>query len=386
MLNNSGAGATVNVASGVTALQQIQCNLTLADNAVFNIAPTASLLITVGKISGAGDLSLTGGGSLTIDTPSTYVGNTTVTNGTLSTTATGTVSTGALTVVAADAIHSTVNLGNDQTVSALSGTVGGAGATARVNVTAATTLSVNQAASTVFQGVVDLAVGNSTHGGGTLTKSAAGSLEIQSAPALRTNSNLNVAGGVLRFNVGSGGPATVGSGVLATVSNDAVLELAGSIAALSDGTAQHAVAVLNNSTSAAGLHVTGTNQQVGGIDGTGTTQVEANASLTANHIVQNALVIGGVDAVHAGRVTIDTSDANGNPLASSNASIGLAGEETPTALGDASAGSGLGAEASNASAGLPAPVPEPPTFILVAFGLAVAGYGRARSGSDHRSP
>src|SRR5262249_8930609 len=56
-LNNSGAGATVSVAAGVTALQQIQCSLTLADNATFNIAPNASMLITVGSIGGSGNVS-----------------------------------------------------------------------------------------------------------------------------------------------------------------------------------------------------------------------------------------------------------------------------------------------------------------------------------------
>jgi hypothetical protein len=42
-----------------------------------------------------------------------------------------------------------------------------------------------------------------------------------------------------------------------------------------------------------GLVVSGTQQQVGNIDGSGTTQVNAGSDLTANHIVQSALVIGG---------------------------------------------------------------------------------------------
>ena len=134
---------------------------------------------------------------------------------------------------------------------------------------------------------MDLAASGLAHGGGLLSKLAAGTLEIQRATALRDNSNINVSGGTLRYNVLNGGPAVVGSGVLATVSNAAVLELAGTVAALSDGTGPHSVAVMNNSTAAAGLHVTGTNQQVGAVDGSGTTQVEASASLTANHIVQS---------------------------------------------------------------------------------------------------
>jgi fibronectin-binding autotransporter adhesin len=385
-LNNSGAGATVSVAFGVTVPQQIQCNLTLADNALFNIAPNVSLLITVGSIGGTGNLSLTGGGSLTIDTPSAYVGNTTVTNGTLSTTATGTISSGNLTVTAADTIHSTVNLGNDQTVSALSGSVGGGGATARVSVAAGTTLSVNQSSSTVFQGVLDLAVSSSAHGGGTLTKSSAGVLEIQAVPALRDNSNLNVNGGLLRFNVSSGGPAVVGSGVLATVTNVAVLELAGSVATLSDGTGPHSVGVLNNSSAAAGLHVIGTNQRVGGVDGTGTTQVDAGASITANHIVQSALVIGGTDASHLGLVTIDASDAGGNPLTSSGG-LSLTGSLAPRGPFGSSAAdgssltghssspdrAGVDISGTSTSSGASSTVPEPATWMLVALGLAALG-------------
>jgi autotransporter-associated beta strand protein len=384
-LNNSGMGATVTVAAGVTAQQQIQANLTLADNAAFNIAPNSSLLITVGNIGGTGNLSLTGGGNLTIDTPSSYVGSTTVTNGTLSTTATGTLSTGNLAVNAADTIHSTVNLGNDQTVSGLSGTVGGGAATVRVSVAAGTTLNVNQSANTAFQGVLDLASSSSAHGGGTLTKSAAGTLEIQSAPALRDNSNLNVSGGTLRFNVASGGPAVVGSGALATVSNAAVLELAGSIAALSDGTAPHSVAVLNNSSAPAGLHITGMNQRVGAIDGSGTTQVEANASLTANHIVQSALVVGGADATHIGLVIIDASDASGNPLASGGGlslgstlassdsfGSGATSSSNLAGMGDSTAAAELSGGAS-AGSGVVSAVPEPSTLVLVLVGLSALG-------------
>ncbi len=393
-LNNGGMDASVSVVAGVTAQQQIQANLTLAENTTFNIAPNASLLITVGSIGGTGNLSLTGSGSLTIDTPSSYNGNTTVTNGTLATTATGTISSGALTINAADSIHSTVDLGNNQTISALSGTTGGNGATTRVSVAAGTALAVNQSSNTIFQGVVDLASSGLAHGGGTLSKSAAGALEIQGAPALRDNSNINVSGGTLRFNVSSGGPAVVGSGGLATVSNAAVLELAGSVAALSDGTGAHSVAVLNNSTATVGLHVTGLNQQVGAIDGTGTTKVEANASLTANHIVQTALIIGGIDATHAGLVTIAVSDANGNPLGSSGGlalagslassdsfGSGAASGSSLMGVGDSSSGAALSVGGAALGRGGSSAVPEPSTFVLVALGLAALGYRATRKKS-----
>ncbi len=56
----------------------------------------------------------------------------------------------------------------------------------------------------------------------------------------------------------------------------------------------------------------------GGIDGTGDLAVNAGNNLTANHIVQSALVIGGT-AESPAMVTIAASDASGNPLTSSTA-------------------------------------------------------------------
>ena len=278
--------------------------------------------ITVGGKTGTDariSITKTGSGTQTFDHANTYAGGTTVNNGVLTTAPGGTIGNGALAVNAADTISSVVNIGagNNQPVTSLSGTVAGSG-TARVNVAAGGTLRSTQTTATTFAGSVNLASSASANGGGTLTMSGAGgSLEIQATGSLGNNSNINVSGGTLRYNVTTGGPAVVGTGVVATVSNAAVLELAGSVAALSSGTGATSVTVVNNSTATDGLHVTGTNQQVGGVDGTGTTQVDASASLTANHIVQTALVIGGTDATHTGLVTIDASDASGNPLASS---------------------------------------------------------------------
>jgi hypothetical protein len=52
----------------------------------------------------------------------------------------------------------------------------------------------------------------------------------------------------------------------------------------------------------------------GGIEGTGNLTITAGSNLTAGHLIQNALVIGGT-AGSFGRMTIGTSDASGNPLA-----------------------------------------------------------------------
>ncbi len=61
------------------------------------------------------------------------------------------------------------------------------------------------------------------------------------------------------------------------------------------------------------LLVSGTNQQVGAIDGIGDTIINAGSDLTADHIIQNALIIGGT-ADNTGLLTIAATDADGNPL------------------------------------------------------------------------
>ena len=234
-LNNDGIGANVSVAAGVTAVQQIQANLVLADDVTFDIATGSSLLVTVGGISetgGSRSVTLIGGGTFTIDTPSSYTGTTTVKNGTLVTTATGTLGTGPLAINADDSIASAVILRSNQTTSELSGTLAGSG-TARVSVAAGTTLTVNQSTNTSFAGSVVLAAGLGTNGGGTFTKSGGGTLELAGPPSLGNNSSVNISGGTFRLNVtpASGGSGSVGTGVTATITNQATLELAGSLAA-----------------------------------------------------------------------------------------------------------------------------------------------------------
>jgi hypothetical protein len=143
---------------------------------------------------------------------------------------------------------------------------------------------------------------------GSFTKVGAGLLEIGGL-ALASNSTLAANAGTLRLNVAAA--STISTGVAVTVNDGATLELAGAVSALSSGT--HRAIVLNNSAATAGVLVSGTDQQVGNIDGSGTTQVNAGSDLTANHIIQSALVIGGTAGSH-GLVTIDASDASGNPL------------------------------------------------------------------------
>jgi len=152
------------------------------------------------------------------------------------------------------------------------------------------------------------------------------------------------------------------------------------------------VNITNNSTST-GIVVSGAHQQAGNIDGFGNVVVNAGSDLTANHIVQSALFIGGTSTSH-GLVTIDASNASGNPL-------GQLGE---VALGDSLApsgpfgagGSGLvgmnsggGSELASLSpsssdgSGNPSSVPEPSTLLLVL--LAITSLIGKRIAIRHRA-
>ncbi len=219
-----------------------------------------------------------------------------------------------------------------------------------------------------------------------ITKVNAGTLEIQGASTLTAGTSILANVGTTRFN-NTAGAATIGAGVTVTVASGATLELAGNVSDLSSPSPASARAhIVNNSKQSSGgsLLVSGTNQQVGAITGIGDTVVNASASLTANSIVQNALVIGGTDATHTGLVTIASSDASGNPLSGSGGGLAVAGSlaagdslgsdsasgssalaasESPTDSGLGSAGSGSGTSS----------VPEPSAILLAVLG-SIAGF------------
>ncbi len=381
-LNNNGAGGNVN---SLTGSNSIFSNLVLADNATFNVAAASSVLVSVGSLSESGasrTMTKTGAGTLTIDTPSSYTGATTVSAGTLVTTPTGTISAGPLIVSSTGGVNSLASLNNNQSVSSLSGSITGGGA-ATVSVSAGNVLTVAQSANTTFAGKISL-----TGAAATFTKSGNGVLETDGAPNLADSSLISVTGGTLRFNVSSA--ATVGSGVSATISGAATLELAGSVSAFSSSdSAAHRVNVMNNSTAAAGLLVSGTNQQVGGINGAGNTSVAAIASLTANHIVQTALAIGGAAGSH-GLVTIAPSGPTGNPLDQTSgfalAGSLISGDQVGTgSTGSTNLGSAGGANLATlpaedfAGIGGSLPVPEPSTLLLAhvaLFAVLIANLAR----------
>ncbi len=271
-LNDNGAGASVNVVGGNHA---ITANLTLAEPTVFNVAAGSSLLITGGQISesnAATPIYLTGGGSLMIDSSSSYSGATTINGGTLQTTSRGTISPGPLTLNTDNYIASKVAIGNNQSVTSLAVTGDGSG-------TAMVTVDSGRA------------------------------LTVQQPIVLAAATTLHVSGpGKLRFAPLSGS-VMIGAGTTVAVASDSTLELAGTVSALSAE-----VDVRNDGSQGAGgaLLITGINQQIGGIDGSGDLVVLAGAMLTANHVNQAALVIEGAPS-DLGLLTIAPSDSGGEP-------------------------------------------------------------------------
>ncbi len=210
----------------------------------------------------------------------------------------------------------------------------------------------------------------------TINKSGAGTTEISGLPTFGASTVINVNGGTFRFALASGMPSFAGA-VTVTVNNFATLELAGAASALAAGSTR--ASIVNDSIAAAGIVVSGTHQQVGNIDGSGATQVNAGSDLMANHIIQTALVIGGTATNH-GLVTIDPSDATGNPLVSLALPVPLAADaplaesvEQGNSLNAIPVSGSATSSALNANSESPA-VPEPPSAILLAVGgIALCG-------------
>jgi hypothetical protein len=209
-----------------------------------------------------------------------------------------------------------------------------------------------------------------------LAKSSSGKLELNGGLALGNNSTLAINSGTLKINVASGSP-NVGTGVMATVYSGATLELAGAVSALGAAAVANRANITNNSTATGGgLLVSGGNQMVEAITGAGSTAVNAGASLTADHIIQTALVIGGTSSQHSA-VNIDATDSQGNPLADASLSadplpdIGL-----PLAAGALSTSSDA-LEGFTNSSGAFLPVPEPPPLTILATILILIALSKS---------
>jgi autotransporter-associated beta strand protein len=348
-------------------------------NVVNNATTGVAMQMTInGAVTGTGfGIIKNGSGTLTFDSASTYTGTTTVNNGTLrSATAVGTIGTGSLAINAAAGITSTVSLANTQSVASLTVAAAPTG-TAVVDVASGATLTVSGATSVQ----------------GTLSKTSAGTLIESGTSALANGAAVQVNGGTLRVNVS--GSSVVGTSVTATVAAAGTLELDGLSSSLTDATTPiNRAHVANDGVLAVGnvAVAPATAQQVGGIDGAGITMVADNSQLTADHIVQNMLVIGATGSSPS-LVTIAASDANGGPLASSGGGLAPSGTLSPsapfgsafgndsTALAAVSdGGSSLGGAAST-SVGSSSAVPEPGTLLLSLLALASATMlWRHRSG------
>jgi autotransporter-associated beta strand protein len=300
-----GQGASVIVTSGN---HSISTNLTLADvgGLTVNIAQGSSLVVSgpLNESGGSRAVTVTGGGTLSLASANSYSGGTTVNGATLQTTASGALGGGPLSISGQPAAGATVVVGGSESVSGLSGTTAPNGPTV-LYIGPGARLNVQQDTNTTFQGTLVTS--------GTFSKSGAGTLEIAGPGVMILGGPVTVSdSGSLRLTTAGG--TMVASGVVAQVNGSATLELAGSVSNLSSAMGPPIrAAVVNNSASAAGLLVSGSNQHVGGIDGSGIVVVTDGGDLTADHIIQTSLVIGGT-LTNPAKVTIDASDASGRPL------------------------------------------------------------------------
>lgn len=235
-------------------------------------------------------------------------------------------------------------------------------------------------------GPITLAGAMNLAGGSSLIMRGGSILEVDGGTSLGDTSSISVEEGTLRFAPTLGAPS-VGTGVTASITGGAILELAGSVSSLGTTVAGHRANIQNSSTAAAGLLITGTNQLVSRIDGNGATQVNAGAQLTADHIVQAALIIGG-DATHPAVVTIAASDPSGNPLSAPGSFANPNAAGLIASSSDSISGSGVVATARPSTSFAVAPagsrnlagetaVPEPSTALLVAIAIAAVAAGKA---------
>jgi hypothetical protein len=374
-----------NVGNGVTNSGSIEAlggilylsgQLTNSANGLLNAGTGSELVVTAGLLGNGGIINLSGG---TFDNNSAPLNNTAAGQisgwGIFRTGGTGIDNNGIITFS-----------GGQTTVNGPLTNEGGRTITVAQNNALFTGLVTNNATATfnAVNAVATFAGGFVNNGNSNFIKAGGGTVEITAAPTLNNGSMLSVTTGTLRFNVVSGSP-TIGTGVNAVVSSGATLELAGSVSALANG--PNRVNITNNS-NAPGILVSGTNQQVGNIDGSGTTQVNAGSDLTANHIVQGALVIGGT-LKNPGLVTIDASDASGNPLA--RPAVLATPPVTPLSTGGNLADS-LGYTTNSdplvdspplvaSTTGAQAAVPEPSTLLMLAAGGLAMGLTAYRRGS-----
>ena len=197
----------------------------------------------------------------------------------------------------------------------------------------------------------------------TIVNAGTNSLDFQGAQTWNDNTSLSVQSGTLNYAIPSGSTSSVGMNVSLSAAPGATVNVGGAVNPFSDGV--HKVAIANGGN----LAVNASGIVTGAVTGTGTTTVAAGAQLTADSIIQAALVIGGT-STSPSTVTIDPSDALGNPL-SENGALPLSG--IPSGLAnDPTEVNGVAVSLIGGTSALPSgesrAVPEPSSL-----GLALAG-------------
>jgi hypothetical protein len=200
---------------------------------------------------------------------------------------------------------------------------------------------------------------------GPMIKVGTGTLTVAPTPGntvtLANNSQIAVQVGTMIFNVSGGGgggagrgggrpfgdtgDVSVGSGVTAAVSSGATLMLLGSESNLSSG--NNVVNVANDGVLSVGgmvgtSLVPATNQDLGHLTHHGSLYVAPGSTAKVDSIVQDMLIIDG-DVNNHGFVTINATDASGNPQNRVSSLDGLAAAgalapSAPMSLGDSGAG------------------------------------------------
>ncbi|HEV3417566.1 MAG TPA: hypothetical protein VG056_12150 [Pirellulales bacterium] len=214
----------------------------------------------------------------------------------------------------------------------------------------------------------------------TVVAAGTNSLDLEGAQTWNDNTTLTLQSGTLNYSIASGS-TTVGANVQLAIAAGANVNVIGPVNPFAD--AVNRVSIANNS--ATGLNINAGGIRVGQISGGGTTSVAAGSQLTADSIVQGALMIGGT-ASDPAMVTIDASDPLGNPLADSGLVLAgslLSGSSFAggidsksvidarflSSVSSTSLTGNLGGSDFGGSSGA---VPEPSTMLLALFGLACA--------------
>jgi outer membrane autotransporter protein len=288
--------------------------------------------ILSGVISNTGALTKAGAGTLTLSGVNTYTGLTNITAGTLKVSGGSAIAdTGAVSL--ADAAGATFELSNSETIGSLAG--GGAtGGNVNLN---ANTLTVGDATSTTYSGVIS--------GTGILTKQGAGALTLSGANTHSGGTTLNAGTIVLGHNnaLGTGTLTLGGAGTLQ--SNDDARSVSNAIAtggnALTiSGTNNLALSGIISGTgsltkSGAGtLTLSGTNTYSGGTTVTAGTLTGTTSSLQGN-IANNAAVVfdQAINGTYAGIIS-----GTGTLTKTSAGTLTLSGNNTYTGLTTLTAG------------------------------------------------